>query len=149
MPYAIGALGAVLFVLVFLIDRATRPGYSPGRHTVSALALGPRGWVQRANFVVGGAGISTGAVGLLTSGDHRMLGLILTVFGLGLTASVVPMDAMRGYPPETPERTLKRSRGRTRCTTVPGRSSSSPCPSSRGCPRSHCRASGGRPEPSW
>ncbi|USQ81108.1 DUF998 domain-containing protein [Ornithinimicrobium faecis] len=95
----IGALGAALFVLVFLIDGATRPGYSPTRHTVSALALGPRGWLQRANFLVCGAAITAGAVGLLISGDHRMLGLVLTIFGLGLVVSVIPMDPMRGYPP--------------------------------------------------
>ncbi|QFG70074.1 DUF998 domain-containing protein [Ornithinimicrobium pratense] len=104
MPYGIGALGAALFVLVFLIDGATRPGYSPTRHTVSALALGPRGWLQRANFVLCGAAITGSAVRLLTSGDHQMLGLVLTIFGLGLVVSVVPMDPMRSYPPGTPDR---------------------------------------------
>lgn len=104
MPYWVGALGAVLFVVVFVLDGMTRPGYSPSRHTVSALALGPRGWLQRANFVVCGAAITGSAITLLTSGDHRMLGLVLTMFGLGLVVSVVPMDPMRGYPPGTPER---------------------------------------------
>ena len=103
MPYWVGAAGAVLFVAVFTLDGMTRPGYSPSRHTVSALALGPRGWLQRANFVIGGAAITGAAVTLLTSGEHRMLGLVLTMFGLGLVVSVVPMDPMRGYPPGTPE----------------------------------------------
>lgn len=104
MPYWVGALGAVLFVLVFLIDGATRPGYSPTRHTVSALALGSRGWLQRANFVLCGAAITGSAARLSTSGDHRMLGLVLTVVGLGLVVSVAPMDPMRSYPPGTPDR---------------------------------------------
>lgn len=104
MPYWVGALGAVLFVLVFLIDGATRPGYSPTRHTVSALALGSRGWLQRGNFVLCGAAITGSAARLLTSGDHRMLGLVLTVVGLSLVVSVVPMDPMRSYPPGTPDR---------------------------------------------
>lgn len=103
MAYWIGALGAALFVTIFLLDGATRPGYSPTRHTVSALALGPRGWLQRTNFAVCGAAVTAGAVGLLTSGDHRMLGMVLTIFGLGLVASVVPMDPMRGYPPGAPD----------------------------------------------
>lgn len=103
MTHWIGAVGAALFVTIFLVDGATRPGYSPTRHTVSALALGPRGWLQRANFLVNGAAITTGAVGLLTSGDHRMLAMVLTIFGLGLVASVVPMDPMRGYPPGAPD----------------------------------------------
>lgn len=105
MPYWIGALGATLFVVVFLLDGMTRPGYSPTRHTVSALALGPRGWLQQANFVLCGAAVTASAVGLLVSGDHRMLGLVLTIFGLGLVVSVVPMDPMRGYPPGTPDTT--------------------------------------------
>lgn len=107
MPYWIGALGATLFVVVFLLDGMTRPGYSPTRHTVSALALGPRGWLQQANFVLCGAAVTASAVGLLVSGDHRMLGLVLTIFGLGLVVSVVPMDPMRGYPPGTPDRDPK------------------------------------------
>src|SRR5690606_4998179 len=104
MAYWTGALGAVLFVLVFLVDGATRPGYSPTRHTVSALALGPRGWLQRASFVLCGAAITGSAAWLLVSGDHRTLGLVLTVLGLGLVASVVPMAPMRGYPPSAPDR---------------------------------------------
>lgn len=102
MPYWVGALGAILFVIVFLLDGITRPGYSPTRHTVSALALGPRGWLQRTNFVVCGAAVTGSAVRLLTSGDHRLLGLALTILGLGLVVSVVPMDPMRGYPPGAP-----------------------------------------------
>lgn len=109
MPYWVGALGAMLFLVVFSLDGATRPGYSPTRHTVSALALGPRGWLQRANFVVCGAAITGSAVTLLTSGDHRMLGLVTTILGLGLVVSVVPMDPMRGYPPGTPDRDPKES----------------------------------------
>lgn len=103
MSYWVGALGALLFLCVFLVDGATRPGYSSVRHTVSALALGPRGWLQRANFVVGGASITWGGAGMLTSGDHLLLGVAVTALGLGLVASVVPMDPMRGYPPGTAE----------------------------------------------
>lgn len=99
----IGALGALLFVSVFLVDGATRPGYSPVRHTVSALALGPRGWVQGVNFVVGGTTIALGGVGSIVTGGHWAPGLVLTALGLGLLASAVPMDPMRGYPPGTPD----------------------------------------------
>ncbi len=47
-------LGTVGFVAVFLIEGWARPGYSPAAEYVSALALGPRGWVQVANFVMVG-----------------------------------------------------------------------------------------------
>ncbi len=101
----IGAAGAVLFVVVFLIDGATRPDYSPQHHTVSALATGPRGWTQTANFLVSGAAIVTAAVGLIVTGQSVLLGYAVAVFGLGLVASgVFPMDPMRGYPPGTPNR---------------------------------------------
>lgn len=105
MPLAciIGAGGALLFVLVFVIDGFTRPGYSPIRHPVSALALGPRGWIQTANFFVCGTAITVGAIAVATIGGQPLLGALLAIFGFGLVVSAVPMDPMRGYPPGTPE----------------------------------------------
>ena len=100
----VGAIGSGLFVLVLLADGWTRPGYSPVRQPVSALALGPRGWVQTSNFVVCGAAIAGGGWGLIVPGRNLLLGCAVVVFGLGLVASgVFPMDPMRGYPPGTPE----------------------------------------------
>lgn len=102
MVWWIGAAGAALFVAVFLIDGATRPGYSPRHHTVSALAHGPRGWVQTTNFLVGGTAILAAAIALIITGQAVVLGYAVAVFGLGLVASgVFPMDPMRGYPPGT------------------------------------------------
>jgi hypothetical protein len=49
-----GALGPLLFAVTYTIDGATRPGYDALRDTVSALSLGPGGWIQIANFVVFG-----------------------------------------------------------------------------------------------
>ncbi|MFI6483654.1 DUF998 domain-containing protein [Nonomuraea sp. NPDC050663] len=103
MSYVVGASGALLFVLVFLIDGLVRPGYSPVRHPVSALALGPRGWIQTANFAVCGTAITVGAVAVATTGRQPLLGAMLTIFGLGLVASLSRMDPMRGFPPGTPE----------------------------------------------
>lgn len=101
----IGALGALLFVLVFLVDGWTRPGYSPVRHPVSALALGRRGWIQTANFVVCGTAITIGGWGVIAPGREPVLGSAVVVFGLGLVASgIFPMDPVRGYPPGTPDR---------------------------------------------
>lgn len=44
--------GPVLFFIVFTIDGAFTPGYSPTRDAVSYLALGPHGWIQTLNFAV-------------------------------------------------------------------------------------------------
>lgn len=98
----LGAFAAVSFVVVFVLDGWTRPGYRPVRHPVSALALGPRGWRQTANFLACGTGIAIGAAGL--TAHHGWLALVLGILGLALVASGVwPMDAMRGYPPGTPD----------------------------------------------
>ncbi|MCO1339914.1 hypothetical protein BJH93_13615 [Kocuria polaris] len=103
MAFVVGAVGAVLFVVVFLIDGLTRPGYSPVRQPVSALALGGRGWIQTANFLVCGAAVTVGGVAVVLAGQY-VLGSLLAVFGLGLVASgLFRMDPMRGYPPGTPD----------------------------------------------
>lgn len=101
-----GAAGAWLFIVVFLIDGWTRPGYHPMRDPVSALALGPRGWLQTTNFVVCGAAIGVGAIGVFAALHSIPLAVTIGVFGLALVASgIFPMDAMRGYPPGTPDET--------------------------------------------
>ncbi|MFE9245419.1 DUF998 domain-containing protein [Nocardiopsis sp. NPDC006938] len=101
-----GAVGSWLFVVVFLLDGLTRPGYRPVRHPVSALALGPRGWVQTTNFVLCGLLVAVGSLALPGSTDSVALALAVGVLGLALAASgVFRMDPMRGYPPGTPDTT--------------------------------------------
>ncbi len=46
-----GLVGAVLFTIVYLIEGAMRPGYDAWRYPISALSLGPGGWIQQANFI--------------------------------------------------------------------------------------------------
>jgi hypothetical protein len=97
-----GLVGAVLFVVTFLIDGATRPGYRPLYHPVSALALGSRGWVQSSNFVVTGVLMIAAAVGAREAIDVTFGPALLALFGLALVGSgVFTMDPMRGYPPGT------------------------------------------------
>jgi hypothetical protein len=50
-----GTLGSLLFTTVYLIEGATRPDYNAWQQAISALSLGPGGWVQQLNFVVFGA----------------------------------------------------------------------------------------------
>ena len=49
-----GMLGSGLFVTVFTVEGWLRPGYSARQMFVSELSLGPRGWVQIANFMTTG-----------------------------------------------------------------------------------------------
>ena len=101
-----GAAGAVAFVAIFLVDGATRPGYSPARHPVSALSLGSRGWVQVTSFVVTGLLMVAFAAGLRRSwrSERAVWGpALIAVFGAGLVVSgVFAMDPGLGYPPGAP-----------------------------------------------
>jgi hypothetical protein len=49
-----GMIGPALFVGAFTFAGWLRPGYDPLREYVSALSIGPLGWIQIANFVVVG-----------------------------------------------------------------------------------------------
>ena len=49
-----GILAPIIFVGVFMLESALRPGYDPMSQYVSELSLGPRGWVQIGNFVLVG-----------------------------------------------------------------------------------------------
>lgn len=105
-----GASYAVGFVVTFLIDGATRAGYRPSYHSVSARALGWRGWIQTANFLVCGALITASSIGILDADASRYLAAAIAAFGPGLVASdIFPMDPMRGYPPGTPDRSSTRA----------------------------------------
>lgn len=102
-----GAVAGPLFVSVFLIEGACRPGYRPLRHPVSSLALGPRGWVQAANFAATGMLYLAGAIGLTRSpnltGRSRIAAAALGATGIGLLGSAVfRTDPVSGYPPGTP-----------------------------------------------
>jgi Protein of unknown function (DUF998) len=98
-----GVAAAVVFVAVVLIDGALRPGYDPTYHTVSELELGNRGWVQRANFLLMGAGGLAFGVGTYRALATTVGAVLLGIFGLGLlVAGILPPDAVRGYPPGVP-----------------------------------------------
>jgi hypothetical membrane protein len=99
-----GALGPLLFIVVFLVEGATRPGYSAWRHFVSSLSLGQQGWVQIANFLVCGALVVAFAIGLrqvLYPGAASTWGpILLGIFGLCLIgAGIFVTDPLLGYPP--------------------------------------------------
>ena len=49
-----GILAPALFVTTFMLEGWLRPGYQPLSTFVSALSLGPRGWIQIANFIIFG-----------------------------------------------------------------------------------------------
>src|SRR5258707_3531826 len=101
---ACGAIGPLLFILVFLIEGATRPGYSAWHNFVSSLSLSDQGWMQIANFLLCGLLMLCFALGLrqeLRSGKGVVWGpLLLGVFGLSLIiAGLFVTDPSLGYYP--------------------------------------------------
>jgi len=101
-------VGCPLFILVFLIEGVTRrSGYSPSKHPVSSLSLGPYGWVQKINFVITGFLIIAFSIGLRFALRHSEGGLwgplLLGIVGLGLVgAGIFDTDPILGYPLGTP-----------------------------------------------
>jgi len=110
-----GLAAGPVFVTAFLIQGATREGYRPSRHPVSSLALGPRGWVQAANFAVTGTLVIAGAAGLRRAGDPaagtRVGPALIGAAGAGLIgAAIFATDPVSGYPPGTPAAPIAPSR---------------------------------------
>jgi Protein of unknown function (DUF998) len=103
-----GQAAGPVFVAAFLLEGARRDDYLPLRHPVSSLALGPRGWIQTANFAVTGTLFLAGAAGLSCAGDPAASGraarALIAAAGAGLIGSAVfPTDPVSGYPPGSPD----------------------------------------------
>lgn len=95
-----GVVGPLLFIVVFLVEGFTRPGYSQWRHYVSQLATGPGGWVQVANFLVCGTLVLAFAIGLRLATRSIAAPILLGLFAIALlVAGVFSTDPALGYPP--------------------------------------------------
>jgi len=102
-----GAIAPIAFIAVFLVEGALRPDYDAVRHFVSLLALTDRGWIQIANFIVGGAAIAWFGLGLRSAwadtGRGSWVPRLVTTAGLALVVcGVFVADPALGYPPGTP-----------------------------------------------
>jgi len=87
-----------------LVQEATRDGFDPRRHPLSLLSLGDLGWIQITTFVVAGALVLAGAVGL-----RRVLGRgpgpwLIGAYGAALVwGGVFVADPAFGFPVGTPD----------------------------------------------
>ena len=108
---ACGAIGPLLFILMFLLESATRSGYSAWHNFVSDLSESNQGWMQIASFLLCGLCVICFAFGLrqvFRSGKGALWGpLLLGVFGLSLIiAGLFVTDPSLGYyPAETSSNT--------------------------------------------
>jgi hypothetical protein len=102
-----GVAGTALFPIIYVIEGATRPGYDAWRHTISALSLGPGGWVQQLDFALCGASVLWSSYvwrKILAGGVcATWYPIIRGVEGMGLLAiAIFATDPGYGYPPGTP-----------------------------------------------
>jgi hypothetical protein len=101
----LGVVGPPLFLVVALIEGATREAYDAVRLPISLLALGDFGWMQVANFVVFGALEIAFAVGLARSSvgaaaRSRTGPILIGIFGAGvIAAGLFVADPGGAYPP--------------------------------------------------
>jgi uncharacterized protein YndB with AHSA1/START domain len=80
-------IGPVLFVSIFVIEGRLRVGYDSRAMYVSALSLGPRGWVQILNFVVFGLLLLAFARGVAAGAPSRVGPALLTIIAFGYLLS--------------------------------------------------------------
>lgn len=102
-----GAAAGPFYVVVALAQALLRPGFDLARDDVSLLSNGSLGWIQIANFLITGALVISGAVGVrraLSSGPGRTwIPLLISVYGVGLIgAGFFVADPAAGFPPGTP-----------------------------------------------
>jgi hypothetical membrane protein len=102
---ACGIIGPLFFIIVFLIEGATRADYNPLRHPVSSLSIGELGWMQAANFLISGLLILAFSFGLrrvLPSTGRSWVAILIALVGIGLIgAGFFTTDPLNGYPPGT------------------------------------------------
>jgi hypothetical membrane protein len=96
-----GIAGLTLFTLSFVVQDLLRPDYSPVADPISALGIGPSGWVQNLTFIVLGPLIGAYALGLHLGMRPARAGLLgpalLTLAGVGsVLLGVVPLQAVAG-----------------------------------------------------
>ena len=102
-----GVLAGPLFVSAFTAIGLTVLGYDWRRYPVSSLAIGPREWLQRANFILAGVLYSCAAQGLDQSRRRSAcpsgIPALVAGVGVGLIGSgIFVTDPVGGFPPGTP-----------------------------------------------
>ncbi len=110
-----GAIAGPFFIAVFLIEGALRSKYDPLRQAVSALAIGPRGWVQQTNFIVTGALMFAYAFGLSSAlrayGGSFWAPVLVGMYALGLIGAGIFVTDRPGLRYESAARPKRDVRG--------------------------------------
>lgn len=101
------ALSGPLWAAVSLTQVALHDGFDLTKFPLSMLAVGPSGWIQITNFIVGGALMIAGAAGLKRAVASTWAPRLAAVYGLGYVfAGIFVLDPGGGWPVhavETPD----------------------------------------------
>jgi len=102
---AAGTAGGLVFTGAYLAEGATRAGYQTLAQAISALSLGPGGWMQQLNFIIFGVLVCLSAAGwraVLAPGRGAVVFPVLRVIaGAGLVMDgLFAQDPSGGYPPD-------------------------------------------------
>lgn len=106
-----GMAAGPVFLAVGAVQGLARDGFDFSRNALSQLALSQAGWIQTVNFLLTGAMLVMGAVGLrqvLGGGTGGTWGpLLVSVFGASFwAAAAFPADAGAGFPVGAPDGTV-------------------------------------------
>jgi hypothetical protein len=100
-----GVLAGPLYLVVGIAQALLRDGFDFARHPLSALANGPGGWVQTANFLITALLVLAAAIGFrqALAPKSGAFSVFLGAFGASmLAAAVFRADPMDGFPVGTP-----------------------------------------------
>lgn len=100
-----GMIAGPFYLAVAAVQAVLRDGFDPTKHAASLLTLGDHGWIQIANFVITGALVIAGAVGLRQTGafGSRWAPRLLALYGVGtICAGIFVPDPALGFPVGTP-----------------------------------------------
>ena len=94
-----GVAAGPLFLTTATVEGARRVDYHPAVHPMSSLSLGPRGWVQRANFIATGNLFLLGAAGLWRCNSRAGAATMATAGAALIVSGVYDTDPVGNYPP--------------------------------------------------
>ena len=84
---------APLYFIVFMVEGWLRPGYDATSMVISQLSLGPRGWIQTANFFVFGCSILLFSMSVAlefgAAWMARVGATLLMIIGISMVASAI------------------------------------------------------------
>ena len=103
--FAVAGAGPLLFFVVATVEGFLRADYDPMVQAISALALGPRGWIQEANFALLAVSLLSFAV-VLRMQFPRGVGSVAGPAGFVLMAVGISMAGLFTMDPEGASPTL-------------------------------------------